>query len=347
VAAGSLARVILLCLAIYLFFDLAWGPARRIGPERIVRCLFWTGSVSASFAVADFLLQLPAPTRFAEQFVWLSSGVFRRAQGIFYEASTLGNFCAFLLIMLTAIAVTGLGPRLGIRRVWLWSAASVIVSALIFSFSRAAIVNVCVSLIALAFLERRRFRLSMRTARLPAAACAAAAAGLLLAAVLFPEFLAVYLTKLRHSAEFLFSEPNLVLSRRLESWALLANYIQETPWDFVLGIGYKTLPYSDHLGQPLVADNMYLSLLIETGWPGVLALLGLSAAVLFQSYREARYAASEIRRFCGIWMFSFWCGEMVQMLSGDILTYWRILPAFFAVLAIGSRDDDFDPGPIL
>jgi len=26
--------------------------------------------------------------------------VFRRAQGIFYEASTLGNFCAFFLVMI-------------------------------------------------------------------------------------------------------------------------------------------------------------------------------------------------------------------------------------------------------
>ena len=28
----------------------------------------------------------------------------------------------------------------------------------------------------------------------------------------------------------------------------------------ILGIGYKTLPYSDFIGQPIVADNMYLSL---------------------------------------------------------------------------------------
>jgi O-antigen ligase len=312
-----------------------------------VRGLFWAGAASTTFAVVDFLLQLPAPARFAEQFVWLSSGVFRRAQGVFYEASTLGCFCAFLLVMLAAIAITGMRERLGIRPVWLWAAAIAAVSALVFSFSRAALVNVCVSLAALGVLERRRLRFRLRVVRLPLAICASAAAGLAVAGALFPEFLSAYVMKLGHSAEFFLSEPNVVLSQRLESWSLLASYIQERPWEFVSGIGYKTLPYTAHLGQPLIADNMYLSLLVETGWPGLLALLGVSAAVLLQSYREARYASSDLRRFCGAWIFSFWCGEMAQMLSGDILTYWRILPAFFAVLAIGSRDDDPDSGPVL
>ena len=36
----------------------------------------------------------------------------------------------------------------------------------------------------------------------------------------------------------------------------------------MFGIGYKTLPYTDYLGSPVVADNMYLSLLVETGVAG-------------------------------------------------------------------------------
>ena len=39
-----------------------------------------------------------------------------------------------------------------------------------------------------------------------------------------------------------------------------------------LGIGYKTLPYTEYLGRPIIADNMYLSLLVETGVFGLLAL---------------------------------------------------------------------------
>jgi O-antigen ligase len=347
IAAASLARAGLFAIGIYLFLDVAYGPGRAIEAARLLRWIFWAGAASALFAVLDFLLQLPAPARFAEQFVWLSSGVFRRAQGVFYDASTLGCLCAFLLVMVAAANVTGVQAKLGIRHAWLWSAAAVLVAALIFSFSRAAIANVIVSLAALALLERRRLGLRARSLRLPLAAAASIAAGLALAAAFFPEFLAAYGMKLIHSAEFFISEPNMVLSRRLDSWSALAAYVEQNPWASALGIGYKTLPYTEHLGSPVVADNMYLSLLIETGWPGLAALLAASLAILLQTFREARYARSAVRRFCGAWMFAFWCGEMAQMMTGDILTYWRILPAFLAVLAIGARDDDPDPRPVL
>jgi hypothetical protein len=36
-------------------------------------------------------------------------------------------------------------------------------------------------------------------------------------------------------------------------------------------------------------------------------------------------------------MLCFWCGQMVQMLSGDLLTYWRVLPVYFWVLALAVR----------
>ena len=32
-------------------------------------------------------------------------------------------------------------------------------------------------------------------------------------------------------------------------------------------------------------------------------------------------------------MFCFWLGECFQMLSADMLTYWRVLPVYFLVLA--------------
>ena len=87
-----------------------------------------------------------------------------------------------------------------------------------------------------------------------------------------------------------------------------------------------------------MADNTYLSVLVETGWIGFAALLCLNAAILVSSYRQAR--GFGMRRLVGVWMFSFWCGQMVQMLFGDILTYWRLLPLYFAVLAVGARSDD-------
>jgi hypothetical protein len=39
-----------------------------------------------------------------------------------------------------------------------------------------------------------------------------------------------------------------------------------------------------------------------------------------------------------VWIFCFWMGELVQMLSGDLITYWRVLPIYFWILAIAVRE---------
>ena len=109
------------------------------------------------------------------------------------------------------------------------------------------------------------------------------------------------------------------------------------PWQLLFGIGYKTLPYTTYLGEPVVADNMYFSLLIETGIVGLACLAWLNAAILRASARAAR-AADPRRSFFGAWMLCFWSGETVQMLSGDLLTYWRVLPVYFFVLALAVRE---------
>lgn len=113
-AAGSLARVGLFGISAYLYLFVA----HRSGPATPgIPALYWIGIGSALFACIDFYFQLPAPAGYGPQFVWLDSGVYRRAQGFFYEASTLGNFCAFFLVMI-AVAFSVLvsnrrsrGPR--------------------------------------------------------------------------------------------------------------------------------------------------------------------------------------------------------------------------------------------
>ncbi len=101
IALGSLARVILFAISIFVFLYAYAGP-RSDGwnPFRITKFLFGLAVVGALFACADFYFQFPAPAGYGDQFVYLEEGVFRRAQGLFYEASTLGNFCAFFLVMI-------------------------------------------------------------------------------------------------------------------------------------------------------------------------------------------------------------------------------------------------------
>ena len=81
---------------------------------------------------------------------------------------------------------------------------------------------------------------------------------------------------------------------------------------------------------------LYPSLLVETGIAGLAALVWLNLSILRASARAAGSADPQ-RAFCGLWMLCFWTGQVVQMASGDLLTYWRVLPVYFFVLARAVR----------
>jgi len=80
----------------------------------------------------------------------------------------------------------------------------------------------------------------------------------------------------------------------------------------VLGIGYKTIPYSELFGGRVVSDNVYLGMLVEAGVLGLAAVLWLNGSILRMTYRAARSAKASTA-FFGEWIFCFWAGETVQM----------------------------------
>ncbi len=331
-ALASLARVLLFSISIYVFFYTAcMSSGLTAPPETALRRLFLAGAVSASFACLDFYFQFPAPAGFGAQFVWLSSAVLRRGQGFFYEASTLGNICAFFLV-LVAVCLSRPSHLRPLRGWMLALGAPVFFAALILSFSRASVINLAVSLAVLLFLNRNRLPLGRAVVGLFIGVAAAA-----LATYSFlPAVAEFYWIRMQASLVLLAGGNEAVLSGRLETWRYLLNFLLEHPEHAILGTGYKTLPYSDFIGKTVVADNAYLSCLVETGIIGLAALLLFHFAILRMGWRAAtsvnRHAA-----FFGTWITCFWAGEMVQMFSGDLLTYWRVLPVYLWVLAMAIR----------
>jgi hypothetical protein len=278
----------------------------------------------------DFYFQFPAPAGYAQQFIWVESGVFRRAQGVFYEASTLGNLCAFFLEM---IAVALFRPRDAqpISRPALFAGGIALAGALVLSYSRASLLNLTVALVTLLWLHRDR----IRWRRLLAGAAISAAGATALLSFAFPVFAGHYWQRVLIALEYFWEAPNQVMSGRLESWRMLWNFIASEPWHLLLGIGYKTLPYSNFIGSKAIGDNTYLSLLVETGIAGLAAVVALNIAILVTARRASR-SSDPVRSFCGTWMFCFWTGQVVQMLSADLLTYWRVLPVYLFVLALAG-----------
>jgi hypothetical protein len=329
IAAASLARVGLFGICVFLFFFTAGMPERGL-PQ--IRALYVCAVAAALFACVDFYFQFPAPAGYGPQFVWLESGVFRRAQGLFYEASTLGNFCMFFLVMI-AVAWTRPRAHSPVSRKWLAMGGAVLFAALVLSYSRASAVGFAVAMAVLLWWHREQIRVGRTVAVSAMALCIAA----LLVWQLFPQFAEMYWRRLSYSTELLTDGTESVLSGRVATWRTLAAWVEANPMQALIGIGYKTLPYTEHLGSPLVADNMYLSLLVETGIAGLAALVWLNWAILRAAARAARSADAQ-RAFCGLWMLCFWWGESVQMASGDLLTYWRVLPVYFFVLALAVRE---------
>ena len=334
VAAGSFARVTLFAIGIFALFYFAYGPglARVSDATRFVRLLYGLGVASALFACVDFYFQWPPPAGFGEQYVWLSNGVFRRAQGVFYDAGMLGNLSAFFLIMMAAAWVNpDIGRRL-LSRKTLLAGGAVLSAALLFSFSRSSLLCLVVGLAVLLYLHRREIRLG----RWLGLGFTGMTGGLLATYWLLPAFVESYVARLAATVGGLFSSPETLLSGRLESWHTLVAFLAAHPGNLLTGIGFKTLPYPDSAGQALIADNMYLSMLVETGVFGLLLLLLFHATVLKAAYRAVR-SADAWTSFLGAWIFCFWVGEIFQMLSVDALTYWRVLPIYFAVLGLAVR----------
>ena len=330
IAGASAARVALFFIGVYVFFVSASGPDSM--PEatarRMTRGLFWIALAAAAFGCIDFVYQLPAPAGYEPQFLWLKSGVYRRAQGLFYEASTLGNFSAFFLVG-AVVALAQSGARRMFSGVALSLGLVVFSASLLLSFSRASVICAALAVVVLVILEHRRWQRSR--ALVIFAVLIPAAAGVF--ALALPEVAEAYGSRIGLSLDRLLTAPNSVLSGRLESWGTIAGFIAGHPWQTLFGIGYKTLPYTEYLGRPVIADNMYLSLLVETGVLGLVALLILNGAILITCWRAMRRGS-----FYGKWLFCFWVGEVVQMMTGDILTYWRVLPVYFWVLAQAAKD---------
>ena len=335
VGLGSLMRVLLFGIPVYVFFYAAYGPGSRRPQDTFAttRAVYWMAVASALFACVDFYFQFPAPAGYGAQFIWLRSGVYRRAQGLFYEASTLGNFCAFFLTM---IAAALLAPRQQspVSRRGLLLGGMVFAAALVLSYSRGSLLNALVAIAVLIYWNRSRIRLG----RFFLALAAGAVAGVLALRSLLPAFTGAYWMRVSTSVEYLFSETEGLLSGRVASWRAVLEFLARHPWHALFGIGYKTLPYSDYLGRTVITDNMYLSLLAETGIVGLAAMLWLSMQIL-RAARRATAAPDPRCRFFGSWIFAFWTGQMVQMFTGDLLTYWRVLPLYFWVLAVAVRHE--------
>ena len=233
VAAGSAVRALLFALGPFLFLYIVCGPGQSFAGlgSRPARLLFAAGVLSAVFACIDFFYQFPAPAGYSPQFIWLADRVLRRAQGMFYDAGALGNMCAFFLVMATAAIIA---PGRVVNR-WIAALGALpLGAALVFSYSRAAVLNLVVAVSAMLWLRRREVKW-LRTALATAVAIVVAA---LVLGSLAPGFAMLWLDRARKTVDLALSANDAALSGRVLSWQTIASFIADHPVRTLLGVGY-------------------------------------------------------------------------------------------------------------
>lgn len=312
------------------FFAGAWTrgfrcvrSSRQI--EALLKALLWLGALSALYGIVDFYYPIPIPHPFADQYIYLDFKHIRRAQGISHEASSFGNMCAFLLCL--ALCLLFSGKRLSAAgRFLLGIAAGIFTTALFLSYSRGSWLAVLVAVPVFLILQRQ---LRIRTL----VALTAILGSFIFIVYQFSQDVVTnfFSWRLGTMADF-WDDPNSATSGRWDNWTTLLQFFAARPWLLLFGIGYKTIPYSEVFGKPVVADNGYMSLLFETGLPGLAAFLGLSFSIV-RSLAACRKANLPICHLGANFLLAFWSGELVQMLTGDIFTYWRNLTLFFVLVA--------------
>lgn len=289
--------------------------------------LLGLGVVSATYGIVDFYVPIPIPHPFADQYIYLDGRMIRRAQGMLYEASSFGNLSAFFLSLTLAVLLSGWKTLSIAHKATLYVMSGIFTTAVFLSYSRGSWANVLVTVTVFLLLQRK-----LRVAVATASISVVAGFVFLIYQVSPLVVLNFFNWRMGTLLEF-WSDPNLATSGRWESWWRLISYFADHPWYLIFGIGYKTLPHTQLFGRPLIADNGFLSLTFETGIVGLSAFLWLNQAIFSSTYRASRQRDS-VRATLAAFMFAFWCGEMTQMATGDLFTYWRNLVVFFAVLAL-------------
>ena len=313
-----------------LTYYLIRGCARpeRSGSElRVFQMLLIGAVVSAAYGIIDFVWPIPVAHVPAAQYIWLENTVLRRAQGVFYESSNFANFCGFFLITASTAFLARAERYVGVSRTVLVFFISVLGLAVLVAFSRSTWASLVAALLASMVVTR------LVKVRRGLAVAAALALPLILLWASSTELWNYFLTARVGRLINIFSDPNVATSGRYDTWIRVLSIMREHPHYLIFGIGYKTLPVTRLFHGEIIADNGYLSLLLETGVAGLGGFILFSQSILRTFLRLAR-AGTGAQSFWAAVLFSIWCGELVQLLAADAYTYWRNIIIVTALMAL-------------
>jgi O-antigen ligase len=216
-----------------------------------------------------------------------------------------------------------------------------LVAALLTSFTRGAILLFIVGL-SVAFVTSSELRVREVLRGLAAVATAIVVLALIAIRLAGIEFLTAFQVSFLDRIRVLYqlaANVDLATSYRVSNWQQVIGLWRDNP---ITGLGYKSLYLTRHIPP----DNNFLSVLVEQGILGLTAFLGLLAALLRATWRLSR-----VRPLAsyGTMLLALWCGQIAQMMTADVLTFWRSTTCYLilttaalsihATLVDGARSD--------
>jgi O-antigen ligase len=252
----------------------------------------------------------------AERYYGWTLGPFWRAVGVTLNPNHLSSY--LVIVMLLAMTA-GFIKDLKISRGLCYATTLSCVPALLLSFSRAG----WIALVAGAAVFLLITRAITLTRKVRIALGATCLLGLVVGtfAWLEPTVFEWLTTRVMKTYWLLTSgEVNRALAGRLTVWHQVGESFFDHPY---AGIGYKMLPE-----KVVMADNNYLCFLGEGGMIGFSIWIVWLLFVLRDTFRTVS------RHPLGAFIFSAWVAVLVNMISADVMTFWRTMGLFFSLLAV-------------
>lgn len=225
-----------------------------------------------------------------------------RAQALFEDPNVFGPFLVPAAVILLE---ERLRPSLFARRPALNSVCLLVLSAgILFSYSRAAWLNLAVAVAVLILLGARGRGGARRTVRV-------AATGILTAAV------AVVLVQATGSAEFLGERAHF------QTYDVERFSAQQTGVDLALAHPLGIGPGQFDVLVPVSSHSLYVLVMAEQGFLGLAVLLALVVGTLALAARNA-LRGLDLHGLGSLSLLAAWCGALVNSLVVDTL-HWRHL----------------------
>jgi len=121
---------------------------------------------------------------------------------------------------------------------------------------------------------------------------------------------------------------------RLDLWAESWNSIKHSP---IVGNGYGTYQFAQHVHGLGDTHNWYVLVMVETGAIGLILALILFAQTFALSFRIFRRASDPLYRGIGLGLFLAMCSSIVANLFGDRWTYLEISGLLWVLVGAAVR----------